>query len=213
MRLILISPPENTSKELVLLNQLFEMGLSHFHLRKPAFDAEQMTDYLQKIDQSNLSKIVVHSHHQLIKEFGLKGIHLREPDRKKLLEKSALLQNKNIQEFQENRSFTLSTSIHTQEDLKNESDDFDYVFVSPVFESISKKGYKPQVNWNVNRIKSNIKPDVIALGGIDEEKIVVVKKLGFDGVAVLGAVWNEVNQVIDNFKRIFDKCLEVEPLY
>jgi thiamine monophosphate synthase len=47
--------------------------------------------------------------------------------------------------------------------------------------------------------------NIIALGGIDEDKIALVRKIGFIGVAVLGAIWNSKNPV-EKFIRIKAKC-------
>ena len=36
---------------------------------------------------------------------------------------------------------------------------------------------------------------IIGLGGINEENIAMVKKSGFDGVALLGAIWESENPI------------------
>ena len=48
---------------------------------------------------------------------------------------------------------------------------------------------------------------MIALGGIDEHNIAAAMDMGFDGVAVLGALWNEVveNDEAKSIKRILEK--------
>lgn len=213
MQLILISPPKMHTNELDLLHQCFNLGLKCYHLRKPAFSLNDMAEYLREIDEKYINKVVLHSHHQLKEDFNLKGIHFREPDRKQFLRKLKAEQEGFTQELQQSQKLTLSSSIHSLEDLKTESDYFDYVFLSPVFESISKQGYKPKIKWEVSTIKEEVKPQLIALGGIEEDKILEVKKLGFEGVAVLGAVWKEKQHMIENFKKILNKCQEVESMY
>lgn len=86
-------------------------------------------------------------------------------------------------------------------------------FVSPVFDSISKKGYKSEFSDQMNQF-TQLKPEliaeikgknIIALGGVDEDKIELVRKVGFKGAAVLGAIWNSKNP-LDKFLRIWNIC-------
>jgi thiamine-phosphate pyrophosphorylase len=81
---------------------------------------------------------------------------------------------------------------------------FDYVFLSPVFDSISKPGYfrNDELGMMSDEWKALVKTKVIALGGIDASNIHKTKELGFDGAAVLGAVWGESEMVLQSFKEI-----------
>jgi thiamine-phosphate pyrophosphorylase len=60
---------------------------------------------------------------------------------------------------------------------------------SPVFTAVSKKVYEGRA-FNVE----NLPHKVIALGGIEVDKIAKAKALGYAGVAVLGAVWLAENK-------------------
>ena len=76
-------------------------------------------------------------------------------------------------------------------------ENFEYVFLGPVFRSISKKGYGPKISLNqifsvlkndaLNHLSK--KPKVYALGGIRKKKMIRLAEVGFSGVALLGAVW------------------------
>jgi len=68
-----------------------------------------------------------------------------------------------------------------------------YCFLSPIFDSISKKGYKANFEKEALRafLKKERKVKVIALGGITEENYSEVLELGFDGGAFLGSVWSK----------------------
>ena len=50
MKIIVISNPTPISKEASLINQLFDEGLSVFHLRKPDSSAQEVVLLLQEID-------------------------------------------------------------------------------------------------------------------------------------------------------------------
>ena len=49
-------------------------------------------------------------------------------------------------------------------------------------------------------VKSKIK--IIALGGVSASGIPDVKNYDFDGIAVLGTIWNEPEKAISNFKKL-----------
>ena len=167
-----------------------------FHVRKPFFSEEEIQNYIQNIPSKYHSKISLHS--QYLK-------------------------------------------FHSLKELESCKEEYDYAFLSPIFDSISKVGYKS--TFNLDEVKSflqkrkkyfnqchaersrsillNDKKDfsaalemtdsraLIALGGIDENKIEIVSELGFDGVAVLGALWTNKNPV-EKFKRLLSLCNSIE---
>ncbi len=79
----------------------------------------------------------------------------------------------------------MSRSLHSVEEIAGVKED--YVFLSPVFPSISKPGYGGSLNLEELKVVVNRK--VIALGGITEERLPIVERIGFGGAAMLGAVW------------------------
>lgn len=102
--------------------------------------------------------------------------------------------------------FAITTGYHTISSLKSNDYLFEYVFLSPVFDSISKIGYRS--TFNEDSLKQAVHASackVIALGGIDEGKIEKAAQLGFDGVALLGAIWSAADPV-DKFQVIQKLC-------
>jgi thiamine-phosphate pyrophosphorylase len=83
---------------------------------------------------------------------------------------------------------TISSSFHELEELENCEFEFDYHLLSPVFSSISKKGYKGK-GFNVK----NSDKLIIGMGGVDLSTISEIFKLGFKGIGLLGGVWNRQN--------------------
>lgn len=76
-----------------------------------------------------------------------------------------------------------------------------YAFISPFFPSISKKGYgKGSTVMQEVRMRKNRDVKLIALGGINADTIPSVLDAGVDGVALLGAVW-ENDQPLEAFKK------------
>lgn len=186
--IIVITPEDIVQNETELINELFQEGLSLLHIRKPFINAE-MTDFIQKIDSKFQSQLVLHSHYNLAENFNISRFHFREIDRKNGL-------------YQSFTDKTISTSVHDIETFNELSGNWEYSFISPVFPSISKKGYGENSNI-LNDIKKRDNPNVklIALGGINEKNINEVFESEIDGVALLGAIWEN-----DEPLNVFKKC-------
>lgn len=86
----------------------------------------------------------------------------------------------------------MSVSCHSFEEIDALPFEPNYVFLSPVFDSISKPGYPSA--FTPEYLKENLQKrriPVIALGGITAEKVAECRKMGFRGVALLGHVWEQ----------------------
>ena len=189
--IVLIAPEEDVINEIDILNRLFEEGLEYYHLRKPSKDYQQYCDYLDLIEEKYHNKIVVHHHHELVNTFNLKGIHFQEQKRRDNID--------NPGQYFLNLSMygkTISSSFHELEELEACDFEFDYHLLSPVFSSISKKGYEGR-GFNVNHIDKRI----IGMGGVTKNNLSEIQKLGFQGVGVLGGIWNSKTP-IDDFKAM-----------
>ena len=84
-------------------------------------------------------------------------------------------------------------SCHSLEEVDIKKDMADYVFLSPIFNSISKSGYNSAFSKEElhNAMKQGkIDNKVIALGGVSSANIDTVKDLGFGGAALLGDIWD-----------------------
>ncbi|MCL2260086.1 MAG: thiamine phosphate synthase [Fibromonadales bacterium] len=83
-------------------------------------------------------------------------------------------------------------SAHSFEELENI--DAEICFLSPIFDSISKQGYKAkyskeELREGIAAWKKKHSQKLFALGGVEASNIAELAELGFDGAAVLGAVW------------------------
>ena len=89
-------------------------------------------------------------------------------------------------------------SCHTLEEVSRNKLKSDYVFLSPIFDSISKQGYHAAFTEETLRQAHHagiIDKQVIALGGITPTNARKALSLGFGGVAVLGDIWQSENPV------------------
>lgn len=190
MMIIIISSPTKQKDEKGIICRLFEEGLEIFHLRKKAYSESEMRIFIENLQEKNFKKIVLHSHYNLVKEYGLRGVHA-------------------TQTFKgENQGGTLSFSFHSLEEIQHFGMNYDYGFLSPIFDSISKEGYKGGFNQDeLKRFLINREEKIIALGGIDEEKVEKVKELGFSGIALLGAIWQD-KYPVEKYIRIKERWLK-----
>lgn len=189
--LIVLTSEQEITNEATLLNQLFTNGLEVLHLRKPSFTVDGYRELLKGIDKKFYKRIMIHEHHELCVEFELRGVHIQEQPRIDLGNQlktyvSTLMSNE----------FKVSSSFHEPEVLNDCSVDFDYYLLSPVFSSISKKGYEGR-GFDVNGINK----DIVGMGGVNKTTIPEVFKLGYAGIGILGGIWNTENP-IESFKEI-----------
>ena len=94
----------------------------------------------------------------------------------------------------------LSTSIHSLDEADGLVD-FDYAFFGPLFDSISKPGYKGK-DLAGFKLPGHLKTKLVALGGITPDNITQVFDMGFDKAAILGSLWNNPSQALSIFKQI-----------
>jgi thiamine-phosphate pyrophosphorylase len=182
--LIVISDSDFKPNEAGIVNELFHAGLDLFHIRKYGINEESLGKLISQIHAENHSKLVLHHNHEWGKEIGLNRFHYSETDRKKW-EKENWIGVKN--------ELVYSTSVHSPEEYNELPSHFSYAFLSPVFDSISKAGYKA-VKFDLSKCQ-NEKTKLIGLGGIETDNVRQVFEMGFDGAALLGAIWNSDDPV------------------
>lgn len=125
MKLIVITTPQFFEGEAEAVTSLFQNGLEMLHLRKPGASAEEMGNFLQQLPMEYMPRIVTHEQFQLASVFGLKGIHL----------------NGRNPQIPSGYKGHVSRSCHSLEEVLKHKSDCNYVFLSPIYDSISKEGY------------------------------------------------------------------------
>ncbi|HET7734111.1 MAG TPA: thiamine phosphate synthase [Paludibacter sp.] len=194
--MILITNPYSVPCEMEIINALFEEGLEVLHVRKPDFDKDQLSQFIYKIDEQFHSRIMIHSYYELLDSFQIKGIHFTEKTKRMLADFDCV-------------QCTKSLAAHELTELKSIPQTVDYVFLSPLFPSVSKEGYSKQ--WDFEELKVELAAkrnyNIVALGGITLENVKTVRKLGFNDFALLGSIWEpakagcSVNEIISIFKN------------
>jgi thiamine-phosphate pyrophosphorylase len=186
MKIIAITTPKVIDEDTFLIKNLLERGIDFIHLRKPDADINECRKLLSELTSEERTKIIVHDFPELYFEFSLKGIHI----------------NRNVTSFPNDYKGYKTRSCHSLEEISKYKNDYDYLFLSPIFDSISKVGYKSGFNdeelLNAS-VDGIIDERVIALGGVTFDKIPYLKELHFGGVAMIGGLYNI--EVLGNLKN------------
>lgn len=184
MELIVVTSPEPVLDEAAVLEALFERGVDRLHLRKPAASEQELRTLLDGIAPRWYSRISLHDGFSLQAEYGIGGVHLNERN----------------PELPDGFVGRISRSCHSLDELRLWRSQCDYLFLSPIFDSISKSGY--QARFSLDELSAAAREGVIdrhvvALGGVSVERIDTVRRLGFGGVAVLGDLWGRYHAPVD----------------
>lgn len=171
---IAITKPDFISGEAAMIERLLDGGIDYVHIRKPGASLRDVKNLIEDIPYRLRKRLRLHGHFELLNEFNLGGVHLNS--RCQAAPPAALL---------------ISRSCHSMKEIED-YDKFEYITLSPIYDSISKPGYLSA--FDLNKIKEKIKgKNVIALGGVVPEKFGQLKEAGFAGAAMLGCVWEDID--------------------
>lgn len=172
MKKIAITVPELFDGEAATITSLLLAGdFWRVHIRKPDASDAQVAELLKAIPQELYPRLTMHYHFDVARQFALGGVHL----------------NSRCPEPPEGWSGKISCSFHSIDELTSSSSPYDYAFLSPIYPSISKPGYKG--DFNFDQLRGAVNEKIFALGGVTPEKFDEIKSIGFGGVAMLGSVW------------------------
>ncbi len=161
------------------------------HVRKPSITEEELRLWISQIPSYYHNRLHLHDHHVLYKEFSIGGLHL----------------NKRNPVAPNNFTGTLSCSCHSFSEAETAlAKDCSYVFLSPVFDSISKHEYKS--GFSAAEITAHKLHKIVALGGVNPDNISLLQQWGFLDAAVIGSLWNRfsesgnIEDLIDDYKKL-----------
>jgi len=193
--MIVITSADSVDNEIEIIHQLFEEGLPLLHVRKPNTDRDYTKRFLESIKQEHHSQLVLHQYYDLANEYAVNRLHFTETTRHDF--------DKIVNSLNKKKDWIFSTSTHTINDFNGLSDSFQYAFLSPVCNSISKPGYKSDGKViDSLKLRTNTTTKLVALGGIDHSNYNQTIAAGFDDAALLGCIWN-ANDPVKEFKKCF----------
>ena len=185
-KLIIVTHPGHLNGEIEICKELFDCGLERLHVRKYQWGEEEIITWLKHFSKDELSRMVIHHQQGIFEKINLGGLHLR------FLKEFS---------FVKRSDQTFSCSVHTWEEAGMALDFCDYVFISPVFDSISKIAYKQ--NTELLKVPEHLSgKKIFALGGIDHTNIHKVYEMGYYGAVVLGYIWNNMDEAVENFNTL-----------
>lgn len=178
---IVITLPYFFDGEAEQITQLLHSSIDLIHLRKPHSTAEEMERLIRQIPSEYYNRLVLHDHHQLAMKYHLHGIHL------------------NSRNPQPPTGWTgsVSRSCHSLDEVEEWKDKCDYISLSPIFDSISKKGYHAAFSSDVlaqAKEEGTIDSKVLALGGVTFDRMDEVLRMGFGGGMILGDAWKNIEK-------------------
>lgn len=186
----------NIKHETTLWLQLLQHGATSILVRKPGWDEADYEMLLLGANPSCYPSLIIADHPALCERYGLMGVHFGEAIRGSVSQQDLLT-------YQQ-KGWVLSTSIHSTLTLPVVSNRWNQVLLSPVFDSISKAGYRAAFDKNFRLEKDGYAGNVIALGGIDQHTADKARHMQFDGIALLGAIWQQPEHAVRNFINIRD---------
>jgi thiamine-phosphate pyrophosphorylase len=177
--LVVITAQASWAGEEDCLCAMLEAGLEKLHIRKRDGGAE---DLLKRLAPRWGSRLVLHGGKdavELARRYGVPQVH-----------------GPWVSGAQ---GIALSASVHSWEEVREVVPGrLEYVFLSPLFDSISKPGY--MAGEGLLRRPEGVAPcALIGLGGIDKDTIGQVITHGWDGAAVLGAIWERPEEAVERF--------------
>lgn len=191
MKLIVISRPDLFPNEDEAIRVLLENGVDNIHIRKPDSKTSHVAKLLDKIPMEYFSRLTLNGDFRLLNDYKFGGVHLnsKNPTPPK--------------DFNGN----VSHSCHSLEEVESKLNEMDYTLLSPIFDSVSKQGYKASFPYKELEKASSagiINSRVVALGGVTPDKISQLKYFKFGGCAILGYIWQSRNyqEIIAKIKDI-----------
>lgn len=146
------------------------------HLRKPGCSETEMRRLIESIDPSLRQGIILHDHLALATEYGLGGVQVN---------------NRNPLVLEGFDGLTLR-SCHSADEVAMYADKYDYLTLSPVYDSISKEGYQGCCgSYESTEIVRRYPGKIIALGGIAPCRFTALRRMGYAGAALLGFIWKD----------------------
>jgi len=206
VKLIVISSSSFIENEPQLITRLFEAGLPSFHLRKNRMSTRKMKEFIKQIPKHFHDRITIHSHHNLMLNFNLKGIHITSQHKERRLR--TLLTIRLIQ--LKKPSLKITTSFKTLGELyeTKQQYNYDYVFLSPVFDNSTSKFQSGFLEYSLKAAITKTSWEVIARGGVNIDSIEKANNIGFSGVAFYSFLWSS-KDLMSDFNRIIGKFDEL----
>lgn len=192
--LIAITQDKPLAGEAALWVQLLELGVHKIHVRKPGWSTEQLVALVQDVPEAYRKRLVIHRDIVAAIETDVGGLHLPWQH---LIKGRIYLPS----------DLTLSASVHSWKEAQMAFKLCGYCFISPVYNSISKDGY--MANPELMEVPHQLRQKrIYALGGMHPDYCAEALDNGYYGVAALGYLWQDPEQVLNRAKKLLEALCE-----
>lgn len=184
---VAITPPYFYPGEAEAIEEKIRSGrYDYVHIRKPEASDAEIEHLIEQIDPQLRQALTVHYRFDVARSTGCGGIHLNA-------------RCPNAPEGWEGR---VSRSCHTLAEVADAGSGLDYLFLSPIFPSISKPGYSSTLlsDPDLQATLTSAPAPVVALGGVTPSSLELIASLGFSGAAMLAEAWRSTALLPERFK-------------
>lgn len=170
MQKIAVTPPYFYQGEAqAIADALCNRGFARVHIRKPGCTSQEMERLVEAVPRNLRPRLSLHDCFDVAVRAGVGGVHL----------------NRRNPVPPQGWNGLVSRSIHSVQEIAEVTED--YAFLSPVFPSISKPGYRAL--FNPSELSGVLTPKIFALGGVTPQRLPELERMGFAGAAMLTAAW------------------------
>jgi thiamine-phosphate pyrophosphorylase len=205
--LAVITLPGFIPGEADLLEGMLEAGLKKLHIRKPGAEDDDKAEMLERLAPRWASRLVLHGSAELARQYGIAQVHgsveLTNGKGKSGGGPSVGASNGGGLVA----GPAISTSVHSWEEFEALPAGLAYAFISPLFDSISKPGYRANMAL-LGQPEGSLPCLPVGLGGIGADTIREMISRKWKGAAVLGWVWEEPGGAVrryEQLKKIIDE--------
>ncbi|MBQ8445460.1 MAG: thiamine phosphate synthase [Opitutales bacterium] len=194
-RIAVMSPMKERNDDHGILFKLFENGLSVYHLRRPHWSASRCCSWIERVPVKWRSRIVVHQYPYLVRKYNLGGFH-QSAD-------GALPGVSGI-------SGKISAQCEDFSDIQKIGNRCRRVMLGPVFPpekydvTVPRRTLGEYAAIAAYWRKQGGQAEVFAFGGVSSDNIRLCREAGFDGVVVVGAVW-DTSDPVKAYKQLVRK--------
>lgn len=175
MKTVVITDTHFSDNEAEMIRIILSEGIDRVHIRKPGSPESDFRRLIEAVPERFYPAITLQDHVGLAVGYGIGGVHLNS-------------RNPSVPAGFKGK---VSRSCHSLEEVARCREE-DYLFLSPIYDSISKNGYRSAFTENsLSESDGIIGPRVYALGGVRPENLPELERYGFGGAAFLGYVWKD----------------------
>ena len=206
--LAVLSLPGVFAGEADCMEALLDAGVGRLHLRKPEATEQELEELCRRLAPRRAHRLVLHGprSRELALRYGVPNVHgavaYRKPDgRPSQSGAGGPAERSGGGPVVEGDGLVMSTSVHGWEEFAKLPAGLAYAFISPLFDSISKQGYRADERL-LEQPGGELPCLPVGLGGISAETIGFMLERGWKGAAVLGWIWEEPKLAVKRLEEL-----------